>query len=122
MVIFILLNLIAVFGITQIRIATTFDIFKTEGSQYIENQKILEENFPSSDQMIVITEYSEKVEDIIIDLEEKIAEFDGVRFVKGLKESSSALPFKIDELSPIKEADGKSYAVLTIFPNNQFGF
>ena len=121
LVLFVLLNVLAIYGLTQIKIETDFDIFKTQNSEYSRNLKVLEENFPSSDQMIVLTEYSDEEKDIIEDFEDFAASLEGVTLVKGVSDDTG-LPITIDELSPIKTVDGKSYAVTTLFPDEGFGF
>lgn len=122
MIVFIMLNLFAIFGITQIKIKTDFDVFKTQDSKYIKNQEILETYFPDSDQMIVVTEYNEEIKDKILDFQQKASDLPGIKFVKGIEEDALELPFVIEELSPIKTVNDETYAVLSIFPNDQFDF
>ncbi len=121
MVLFVFITLFAIYGLTQIKIRTDFDIFKTQNSKYLENQKILEDNFPSSDQMIVVIDYDESVESKIINFEEQTSELSGIKYVKGLS-NIETLPVALDALSPIKTVDGQSYAVLSLFPDKSFNF
>ncbi len=119
MVLFVLLNLLAIYGLTQLKLETSFDVFKTQDSEYIHNMNVLEENFPSSDQIIVVTEYSDDIKDKISDFENFAAELNGIKYVKG---TESGLPIKAEELSAIKTVDGKEYATLVLLPNDDFNF
>ncbi len=120
MLLFVLLNLTAIYGITQINIETSFDIFKISDSKYVENLGVLEEEFPVSDQLIVVTEYTKENEEILKQFENEMNSLSTVRSVKGLG-SEGLLPIDIPELSSIKEVDGKEYLITTIFPTEDFG-
>lgn len=119
MIIFVMLNLLAIYGLTQLELETSFDIFKTKESQYIENLEILETNFPLSDQLLIVTEYSDELEDKIIAFEKFALNLDGIKLIKGIK---NPLPIEIEELSAIKKVDNKEYATITLFPNEGFDF
>ena len=120
-VLFILLNLTAVFGLTQIKINTSFDIFKTQDSEYIKNQALLEENFPSSDQMIVVIAYTEENRQDILDFQTRMDAVTGVKMVKGLDDAQS-VPFGIEALSTLKTVADQTYAIVTVFPDEDFSF
>ena len=119
MILFALLNLLAIYGLTQLKLETSFDVFKTQDSEYIYNMNVLEENFPSSDQIIVVTEYNDEVKDRIADFENFAGELNGVKYVKG---TESSLPINTEELSAIKTVDGAEYATIVLFPNEEFNF
>ena len=106
MAIFILLNLTAIYGVTQIKISTSFDVFKTQDSEYTENMRILEEEFPSSDEMIVLCEYDDLLKDKVLAFEDMARGLSGIKLVKGIETAESSLPISVDELSPIKTVDG----------------
>ena len=78
MIVFVLLNLLAIYGLTQLKLETSFDVFKTQDSEYISNMEVLEENFPSSDQIIVVTEYNDEIKG-------KLSDFSNARFSDNLK-------------------------------------
>ncbi len=122
MAIFILLNLTAIYGVTQIKISTSFDVFKTQDSEYTENMRILEEEFPSSDEMIVLCEYDDSLKDKVLAFEDMARGLSGIKLVKGIETAESSLPVTVDELSPIKTVDGTTYAIVTLFPNDSFKF
>lgn len=119
---FILLNLLALYGIFQLKIETSFDVFKVSDSEYLENLSILEDQFPTSDQTIVMIEDAIERRSEIEQFEADIAALDGVSFVKGLSVHSQ-LPVNMNTaLSPIKTIDGVDYGIITIFPNQSFDF
>ena len=119
---FILLNLTAVYGITQIKIKTDFNIFKTDDSKYVKNFDILESNFPASDQLLMVTEYSDSLKGEIEDFETFAKGLKGIKYVKGIESELEGLPIDIPELSPIKKSGDKEYAVITAFPNDGFDY
>ncbi|MBN2879558.1 MAG: MMPL family transporter [Clostridia bacterium] len=119
MIVFVLLNLLAIYGVTQLKLETSFDVFKTQDSEYISNMEVLEENFPSSDQIIVVTEYSDDIKGKLDGFESFAAELNGIKYVKG---TESSIPVQAEELSAIKTVDGKEYATLVLFPNEDFNF
>ena len=47
----------AIFGLTKLKFAANFDTFKTTDSEYLKNNTVLENNFESYDQIIVLIEY-----------------------------------------------------------------
>ena len=119
MILFVLLNLLAIYGLTQIKIETSFDIFKTQDSKYIENLGVLEDNFPSSDQLMVMTEYTDDIRDDILQFEKDMAALDSIKVVKGIEND---LPVDIEELSAIKTSGDQQYALITLFPDSTFDF
>jgi len=124
MVLFVVINIIAIFGVTRINIETSFDIFKTENSKYINNLNLLFDEFPSSDQMIIAIELENHEMNDVVKFEDFLNNMDGIKFTKGIKNTSLDLPINIEleELSPIKVVDNKTYVVLTAFPNKTFDF
>jgi len=119
---FILLNLLALYGVFQLKIETSFDVFKVSDSEYLENLSILEDQFPTSDQTIVMIEDAIERRSEIEQFEADIAALEGVSFVKGLS-GHSKLPVNMNTaLSPIKTIDGVDYGIITIFPNQSFDF
>ena len=122
MVLFVLINLTAIYGITRIKIGTEFDIFKTQNSQYAVNLETLNAAFPSSDEMIVVCEYDEALKEAILDFEDAARSLDGIKLVKGIEETDNALPISVEAISPIKTVNGTTYAVITLFPKESFGF
>ena len=120
--IFILINLAAIFGLTQLKIKTDFNIFKIENSEYAKNFDLLEDNFPSSDQLLLVCEYNEEIKSTLIDFEAFAEGLTGIKYVKGIDGEVLDIPIDIKEFSPIRESDGKEYAVLTLFPNDDFGY
>ena len=120
--VFILINLTAVFGLTQIKIKTDFNVFKIENSQYVKNFDLLEENFPSSDQLLLVCEYNEELKERLADFETFAQGLTGIKYVKGIESEISGLPIDLEELSPIKQSEGKEYAVITLFPNDSFNY
>lgn len=122
LVLFILMNLLALYGLFQLKIETSFDVFKVSNSAYLENFNILEEQFPTSDQTIVMIENASESRSEIEQFEADIAALEGVSFVKGLS-TESELPINMGTaLSPIKTIDGVDYGIITIFPNQSFDF
>lgn len=127
MVLFILVNLMAIWGIFHLDIQTNFDIFKIENSEYLEHLENLEKEFSTSDQVLIMVEDVEKNQDKIAALETYLTEIKSIRAVKGL---NATLPFPkeliasldLTEFSSIKEVDGKTYGVITIFPSHEFGY
>lgn len=125
MVLFILINLIAIWGLFHLNIQTSFDIFQIEGSQYLEHLQILEDEFPTSDQVIIMIEDVTTNDAKITAFESFIAEMPSVKAVKGIH---TELPFpkemniNLEELSSIKEIDGVSYGIVTVFPDHTFGY
>ena len=81
---FILLNLLALYGVFQLKIETSFDVFKVSDSEYLENLSILEDQFPTSDQTIVMIEDAIERRSEIEQFEADIAALEGVRLLKGL--------------------------------------
>ena len=122
MILFVLITLSAIYGLTQIKIKTNFDVFKTQDSQYIENQKILEDNFPSSDHMFVVIDYDASIKTHILDFEAQASTLSGIKYVKGLTDTEQPLPFAVNAFSPIKTIDGQTYAVVQLFPDETFNF
>jgi len=122
MVLFVLLNLTAIYGVTQIKISTSFDVFKALDSKYNDNQRILEEEFPSSDEMIVLCEYDDSLKDEVLAFEDMARNLSGIKLVKGIETADSGLPVTVEALSPIKTVDGTTYAIVTLFPDESFKF
>ena len=130
---FILINLTAIWGLFHLDIQTNFDIFKIEGSEYLEHLQILEDEFPTSDQVLIMIRDSDKNDEKITALETYLSEFDSIKAVKGIH---AELPFpkelgemlnledmtQFKELSLIKEVDGVTYGTVTIFPSHEFGY
>jgi len=125
MALFIIINLTAIWGIFHLNIQTSFDIFKIEGSQYLEHLQILEDEFPTSDQVIIMIEDVVKNDTKITEFESFLGSMETVNAVKGIH---TELPFpkemKIDleVLSPIKTLNGITYGIVTLFPNHEFGY
>ena len=118
-----IINILAIIGIFNLKIDTSFDLFSVSGSKYIDNLEILEEEFPVSDQMLIMTEYDENNESTIIDFEHYLESFDSLDAIKGISTSSDMqLPIEIEAYSSIIESDDGQYALITVFPNDEFRF
>ena len=120
-IVFVLINLIALYGIFHLKIETNFDIFKIENSAYQQHMDILESEFPTSDQIIIMIKDSDRHQDAISNLEKHITKLPHIKYVKGI-ESKSPFAFEIDALSSIKKANGINYGIITVFPDKDFGF
>ncbi|GAB6106531.1 efflux RND transporter permease subunit [Fusibacter bizertensis] len=121
MIIFVLINLIALYGIFQLKIETNFDIFKIENSEYQQHMEILESEFPTSDQIIVMVKDSDRHQEAISSIEKHIAEMPHIKYVKGIA-NDSPFAFEIDALSSVKKVNGINYGIITVFPDKDFGF
>ena len=128
LLLFIIINITAIYGVFQLDIQTDFDIFKIENSEYLEHLNILENEFPTSDQILIMIEDVEKNDAKIIELEKVLAEMKGIEAVKGIH---TALPIPkelmsgsdlVAGLSSIKTIEGMSYGIITVFPSTEFGF
>jgi len=124
MILFAIINIIAIIGVTRIHVETSFDIFKTENSNYQNNLNLLFNEFPSSDQMIIMIELENHEMNDVIKFEDFLNNMDGIKFIKGVKNTSLNLPIdiKLEQLSPIKVVDDKTYAIITVFPHKSFDF
>lgn len=123
MLLFVLINLVALYGVFHLNIETNFDIFKIENSEYQQHMDILEKEFPTSDQMIIMIKDISKDRDAITSFEKFASEMPHIKYVKGL-ENNSQFPFPVDieALSSVKNVNGIEYGIITIFPDKDFGF
>lgn len=131
MLLFILINITAIYGVFQLDIQTDFDIFKIENSEYLEHLNILEKEFPTSDQILIMVEDVDKNDAQITELENALENMNQIEAVKGIH---TALPFpkelisgsdldkELEGLSSIKNIDGKTYGIITVFPTTEFGY
>ncbi len=123
MMLFVLINLVALYGVFHLNIETNFDIFKIENSEYQQHMDILEKEFPTSDQMIIMIKDISKDRESIASFEKFASEMPHIKYVKGI-ENNSPFPFPIDieALSSVKNVNGIDYGIITIFPDKDFGF
>ncbi|MCK5811746.1 MAG: MMPL family transporter [Clostridiales bacterium] len=124
LVLFIILNVVAIFGVSRIQIETTFNVFQTENSKYLDNLNLLFEEFPSSNQMIIMLEKENHNIEDVKKFEDYLNEMNEIKYIRGITNSSLDLPINVelDQLSPIKVVNGKEYVVLTVFPDETFDF
>ncbi len=120
MLLFVIINITAIYGVFQLKIQTNFDIFKIENSQYQENMNILVDEFSTSDQMIIMISNYDQVTEQVTQFENKLEAMDTIKYVKRV-ESTNGLP-EIDALKTTKEIDGVTYGIITVFPDEDFRF
>lgn len=131
MLLFLIINITAIYGVFQLDIQTDFDIFKIENSEYLEHLQILEKEFPTSDQILIMIENVEENETQMIDLERALTDMKHIEAVKGIHTAlpipkelleDSDIKAEIESLSSIKTIDGKTYGIITVFPSSEFGY
>lgn len=123
LLLFVLINLIALYGVFHLNIETNFDIFKIENSEYQQHMDTLQSEFPTSDQMIIMIKDITQSRDQISSFENYVAQLPHINYVKGIQDASPLpFPIEIEELSSIKMVNGVEYGIITIFPNSDFGF
>lgn len=127
LVLFILINITAIIGVFNLKIETNFDIFKIEGSIFQKHLDTLAEEFPTSDQMIVMIEDVDLQPEKVADFETFLNTMTNISYFKGIDTKidlplPTPIDLDIEELSAIKTIDGKTYGIITIFPAESFGF
>lgn len=148
LVVFLLLNIVSLIGITRIRIRTGFDIFMPDTSVYAETAEKMESYFPGSENILFIIPTG--VKNLEIELMQKLYAFqkqlgmqEHVLYANGpapemvmsgrqLIRMSTLTPASIEaltgyyrelgRLSPIITYDGELYAVFEAFPSKNFTF
>ncbi len=118
---FLIISLIALAGILRINIKTDFDVFKLASGEYISNSQLANEQFGDSKQMIIAVDYYGNNEADIINFEKEVTKLAEVRSVHGLNFYNN-LPFKIDELSPIKKTENGDYVNILLNLSDNFNF
>ncbi len=120
MLLFVIINITAIYGIFQLNIQTNFDIFKIENSQYQENMNLLVDQFSTSDQMIIMISNYDQAVDKVTHFEDKLEAIDTIKYVKRV-EATNGLP-DIEALKTTKQVDGVTYGIITVFPDESFRF
>ncbi|OJV65832.1 MAG: hypothetical protein BGO41_07785 [Clostridiales bacterium 38-18] len=120
MLLFVIINITAIYGIFQLNIQTNFDIFKIENSQYQENMNLLVDQFSTSDQMIIMISNYGQAADKVTHFEDKLEAIDSIKYVKRV-EATNGLP-DIEALKTTKQVDGVTYGIITVFPDESFRF
>lgn len=144
LVILVLINIIAIFGITRIRISTDFNIFTAKDSVYQDNLLEMEKYFDSSEQLMILIE-TDKIDTNAIkkwsSFQTFVQDLETVSFVNGpaplkisigqnvinteditenevkiLKKYYS----KFDTFSPIVHKEDNTYGTFIIFTNDNF--
>ncbi|MBN2604494.1 MAG: RND family transporter [Bacilli bacterium] len=136
-----LLNVMAIIGITKIRLNTDFSMFSPDVSIYQERLDELENTFGELSQIIVLVEHDTFTNDVIYDLREiqsNLEMNEHIVYVQGVAPesllinhvSTSILDIPANEIltyyeafgdfSPLKEADGVYYSTFTVFLRAEF--
>jgi len=141
-VIFVILNLVGIIGITQIKLNTDFSLFTTSDSVYEQRLQEMEELFGSVEQISVLIEHEAFDETTLVDLAAIQAAFDdieNIRIVEGVAPSTvniggDALPIEsvdaqalenyyinvLQEFSPLKIVEEKYYSSFTLIISEEF--
>ncbi|XMB87198.1 MMPL family transporter [Mycoplasmatota bacterium WC44] len=135
---FFLLNIISIFGITKLNISTDFTIFMPNESVHKEYLDEMNSYFKSDEQMIFMIDYNEinieNLESIFI-LDDYLSSFTSIEFlnspalevlyIDGEIDETDVVNFEnylksLNELSPVIEKDGKYHAMFVAFINEEF--
>lgn len=141
MVLLLLLNIVALIGVTKIRLNTDFSMFSPKESIYDERLTELEETFGELNQIIVMVEHNE-FEDTTIEIlrkvQKQIEEMENVVFVQGVApeylvvDSVEVLTTNLTatdvenyynnfgEFSPLKKIGDTYYSSFTVFITENF--
>ncbi|HOO44563.1 MAG TPA: hypothetical protein PKU69_05770, partial [Bacillota bacterium] len=86
-VVFIILNLVSIYGITRVKLNTDFSLFSTNDSIYEQRLAEMEDTFGSIEQMTVLIEhdaFTNDIKDDFILIQQAFAQMEHVRFVEGV--------------------------------------
>ena len=141
-VVFIILNLVSIYGITRVKLNTDFSLFSTNDSIYEQRLAEMEDTFGSIEQMTVLIEhdaFTNDIKDDFILIQQAFTQLDHVRFVEGVTPETINLGgidmstsdidatqletfyfTKLDEFSPMKLIDGKYYSSFTLIITEDF--
>ena len=139
---FILLNLVSIFGITKIKLNTDFSLFTTKDSVYQQRLDEMDQTFGSIEQISVLVEsdiFNNANRDDFIAMQTAFNAMDHVRLVECVgpetlmyngsvtaTDSIDAADLKsyyldnMQEFSPLKVIDGKYYSSFTLIITDQF--
>ncbi|MCK5762318.1 MAG: MMPL family transporter, partial [Candidatus Izimaplasma sp.] len=141
-VLFLLINGLAIVGITKIELNTDFSIFSPDESIYEDRLNEVEDVFGELNQIIVLVEHSEFSDDVVADLRAVQAgfeEMDNVTYVQGVTPetflmNNTQVPIEnltaaqieqfynnFGEFSPLSLQEGTYYSTFTIFITSDFG-
>lgn len=144
-ILFILMNLTAIIGITQIRLNSDFSLFTTSDSSHRQHIDMMDSLFPASEEIIFVLESPDTAltpgfVELFTGFQNFADSLDGTDFIAGpaqaLALSGSKLNSdsisandliifeqanqKLGKFKPLKVSNGKLYAVVTVFINSSF--
>ena len=140
-VLFIIINIVAVFGILRIKLDTDFASFSPDTSVYIDRLEEVEETFGELNQLVVIVDVETIDEDSLRDMNElqtTLSNIEDVIFVQGAAPEELLLngnpvdyldiPANVvidyysnfDDFSPLKVTEETNYFVFTLFIDEDF--
>ncbi len=135
-ILFILLNITAIIGVTQIKLDTNFASFAPKDSIYEDRLDELEDIFGELNQLVVVTEVDALTDTVLSDVNEiqnKLSEIDSVTYVEGAapnelsmngtlvtydslsKEQILAYYQNFEDFSPLKVNDNNYSYIYTLF-------
>ena len=138
---FLLLNLVAIIGITRIELNTDFSIFSPDESIYEDRMNEVEEVFGELSQIIVLVEHNDFTDDDVTELrsiQEALEVMENVTYVQGVApatfqmngmtvpiEGLSAAQIEMfysnfGEFAPLKLQDDVYYSTFTVFISEDF--
>jgi len=143
-IIFVIINILAIVGITQIRLNTDFSLFSTNDSIYEQRLVEMEETFGSINQIAVLVETDEFSNATLADManiQADLLAMDNIRVIEGVAPENISLngtevPISsvqasllsdyyintLQEFSPLKIGeDGKYYSMFTLIIEDDFG-
>jgi len=140
-VLFALLNIGALIGITQVKLNTDFTLFTTPDSKYEETLKELENTFGSTNQIVIMVEmdqFDDATKADLRSIQASLENMTDIDYVQGpapasVTSISGTQPYenlnastlyqlyqRLEEFSPLKEKDGKVYGLMTVFLTDNF--
>ena len=141
-VIFAVLNILAIFGLTKIKMNTDFSIFSVSSSQSEEILTDLQDSFQSRDNILIVLEdddFTNEDISLLYDYQEYLNSIDSISYVSGVIPEELSFAGNIithdqmntvmlesyfnmlQDFSPVKEMDGKTYYVISIYIEENFG-
>lgn len=141
-VLLMVVNIVALVGVTRIRLNTDFSMFSPTSSVYQDRLDELTDTFGELNQIIVLVEHEEFTSETILDLrsiQEHLELMDNVIFVQGvapefLKVNNIDVPIEnvpvenvlvfyenFGEFSPLKIEEDGYFSSYTVFIDNDFG-